>query len=565
MIFFIKNNKNKVLLINSLFVKKYLVDRLIPGDIPTIEEIEKRYPKREEGQVVTRIAPSPTGFMHIGTVWTAMVDERIAHQNKNGVFYLRIEDTDQKREVVGAIDAILNTLQYCNLFCDEGLKLDGIEYGNYGPYTQSKRADIYKAYIKLMLEKDIAYPSFFFFVELAKIREEQTKLKIRTGLYGLWAKERNLTEQQIIDNLDMNKPYVIYFKSNGNSNKRIVIEDLIRGKKLLPENDLDIVILKSDGLPTYHFAHVIDDHLMGTTHVVRTDEWFISTPLHIQLFQAMGWKLPYYIQPAPIQKIDNGAKRKLSKRKDPEANFQFYINEGYPKEVILDYLMNLANSNYEDWRKQNPDKSLNDFPFDIKKLGSSGALLDFKKLDNICKNYMATLSAEKIYELLLNWAKLFDKNLFDKMISQKEYFIKIFEIERKDCDRVRKDFGKLSSIYQEITYFFEYNYTLTDFLNDLPNFDLNEVKNIITEYINIYDNIMINHNIWFDSIKEIAKKYNYCIDNKEFDSNIHKGKLSDFVSIFRYLLTGRKNSPDIYAIMNVLGKDEVIKRLKIIF
>ncbi len=543
-------------------MRQELVDRLVPGELPTIEEIEKRYPKRPEGMVVTRIAPSPTGFMHIGTVYTAMTDERIAHQN-DGVFILRIEDTDTKREVEGAVDAILKTLNYCDLNTDEGLRLDGKEYGEYGPYTQSKRKDIYKAYVKELLKRDLAYPSFMTHEELEKMREEQTKLKIRTGLYGLWAKERNLTEEQIIDNLDAGKPYVIYFKSNGNFSNKIVIEDLIKGKKILPENDLDIVILKSDGLPTYHFAHLIDDHLMGTTHVLRTDEWFISTPLHVQLFQAMGWKPPYYVQPAPIQKIDNGAKRKLSKRKDPEANFLYYIEEGYPKEVIIDYLMNLANSNYEDWRKQNPKASFKEFEFNIKGLGTSGALLDFKKLDSMTKDFMATLTAEELYNRLHVWAEEFDKDLAKKMDDNKQKFISIFEIERKNCERIRKDYGKLSGIYNEITYFFDFNYSLDKFKQDMPNVSMDDVKTIVNDYINSY-NENLSKEEWFANLKSMASNYGYALNNKEFNPEIHKGNISDFVAIFRYLITGKKNTPDLYSIMKVMGKDEVVKRLSIV-
>jgi len=542
-------------------MRQELVDKLIPGDIPSIAEIEKMYPCRPEGTVVTRIAPSPTGLMHIGTVWTAMVAERIAHQN-NGIFFLRIEDTDQKREVTGAVDAILKTLDYCGLKTDEGLRLDGKEYGNYGPYTQSKRANIYKAYIKELLKKDLAYPSFITHEELEKIREEQTKLKIRTGLYGLWAKERNLTEEQIEDNLKANKPYVIYFKSTGEANKKIVIEDLIRGKKILPENDLDIVILKGDGLPTYHFAHLIDDHLMGTTHVVRTDEWFISTPLHVQLFQVMNWKVPYYIQPAPIQKIDNGAKRKLSKRKDPEANFQFYIEQGYPKEVIIDYLMNLANSNYEDWRKVNPKADFKKFPFEIKKLGTSGAMLDFKKLESICKDFITTLSSEEIYKRLLEWANEFNKGLVETMLKNKDYFISIFGIERNNCDRVRKDYSLLSTIYEQIKYFFEFDYNLDKFRLDMPNISIEDVNKIIKDYIES-NNDNFTKEEWFENMKVLALKHGYVTSNKEFKPEIHKGNISDFVSIFRYLITGRKNSPDLYSIIKVLGKEETIKRLNL--
>lgn len=543
-------------------MRQELVDRLVPGDIPSIEEIEKKYPKRKEGQIVTRIAPSPTGFMHIGTVWTAMTDERIAHSN-DGIFYIRIEDTDQKRLVDGAIDVILKTLNYCELNTDEGLQLNGKEKGIYGPYTQSERKNIYKAFVKEFLKKGLAYPSFKTHEDLEKMREEQTKLKIRTGIYGIWADERNLTEQQIVDNLGAGKPYVIYFKSNGNFNNKIVIEDLIKGKKILPENDLDVVIMKNDGLPTYHFAHLIDDYLMGTTHVIRTDEWFISTPLHIQLFQAMGWKAPHYIQPAPIAKLDNGAKRKLSKRKDPEANFQYFIEKGYPKEVLIDYLMNLANSNYEDWRKANPKASFKEFPFEIKKLGVSGALFDFVKLNSICKDFMSSLTAEELYNRLYNWAVEFDKDLVIKMEKEKSKFIAIFEIERKNCERVRKDYGVLSEIYNEITYFFDFDYNLEKFKQDIPNLNLNDAKIIIQDYINNY-NQNFTKDEWFNQLKEMAKKYNYCVDNKEYNAELYKGKISDFVAIFRYLITGKKNSPDLYSIMQVVGEEEVLRRLGII-
>jgi len=532
-------------------VREEIIERLVPGVSMSVADVEKRYPPRPDGMVVTRIAPSPTGYMHIGTLWTAMTDERFAHQN-GGVFYLRIEDTDQKRLVREGIDAILRTLDYCDLRNDEGLRLDGKEYGDYGPYTQSDRRDIYKVYVKEFLRRGLAYPSFMTHDELEKIREEQTKLKIRTGLYGLWAKERTLTESQIVDNLDAGKPYVIYFKSNGNFNNRFVTEDLIKGKRMLPENDLDIVILKSDGLPTYHFAHLVDDHLMGTTHVFRTDEWFVSTPLHIQLFQAIGWKVPHYVQPAPICKLDNGAKRKLSKRKDLEANFQYYIEKGYPKEVIMDYLMNLANSNYEDWKKQNPKASFKEFNFDIKKLGVSGALFDFKKLDNITKDFMASITAEELYKRLLSWAEMFDNSLAQKMKQNRSKFIAIFEIERKNTDRVRKDYGVLSDIYNEIEYFFDFSYNL-----DTSGIDMT----LVSDYAKSY-NDKATKDEWFDHIKQMAVKYNYALNSKEFDKNIHKGTLSDFVGIFRYLITGRKNSPDLYAIMKILGKDEVMKRLK---
>jgi glutamyl-tRNA synthetase len=384
------------------------------------------------------------------------------------------------------------------------------------------------------------------------MREEQTKLKLRTGLYGHWAKERNLTEEQIEANLAENKRFVINFKSNGDYKNRVAVNDLIKGKRMLPENDLDIVILKADGLPTYHFAHVVDDHLMGTKYVNRTDEWFISTPLHLQMFEAMGWQPPFYLQPAPVQKMDGNSKRKLSKRKDPEAGFQFYMQEGYPKDAIIDYLMNLLNSNYEEWRKNNVKTDFKEFPFDYKKISESGALLDFQKLDNVTKNYMATLTAEEVYEMLLAWAENYDKNLLDRMKKEKQKFIAIFEIERKNTDRVRKDYGKLSAIWNEIDYFF-------DFTPQKIEVD----PKILSDYLADYNENWTKEE-WFENIKEKALKFGYSsTGGKEQDTTKYKGNISDFVGIFRQILTGRKNSPDLYFIMKIFGKEEMAKRFSL--
>jgi glutamyl-tRNA synthetase len=480
--------------------------------------------------------------MHIGGVWTSILTERLAHSN-GGICFLRIEDTDQKREVKEAVKIISDTLDYLEIKFDEGVGRGG----NYGSYTQSERADIYKAYIQKMLIEGKAYPSFMSPEDLTKMREEQEKMKLRTGLYGHWARERDLTDEQIEEYLEQGKRYVINFKSRGDYKNRIAVVDLVKGKRMLPENDLDVVILKADGLPTYHFAHIIDDHLMQTTHVNRTDEWFISTPLHLQMFEAMGWQAPNYLQPAPLQKLDNGAKRKLSKRKDPEADFRYYMEQGYQKEAIIDYIMNLLNSNYEDWRKQNPKASHRDFPFDYKKINESGALLDFVKLDNVSKNFMAILTAEEIYERLLNWAKSFDKNLEAKLVANKEKFVDIFNIERVGTDKVRKDYGKLSGIWEQIDYFFDFT--------PLKN----EYKEITTDYLKDYNENWTKEE-WFEYMKSGSEKYNYAVNGKEFDVTKHKGKISDFVNIFRILITGKTNSPDLYSIMKVLGINEVKRR-----
>ncbi|MDR3289903.1 MAG: hypothetical protein LBT02_01315 [Rickettsiales bacterium] len=525
-------------------MKKDLAERLVPSKL-TIAEIETKYGPRPQGQVVTRFAPSPTGYMHVGGVWSSILTERLAHSN-NGVCYLRIEDTDQKREVKEAVDIISNTLDYLGIKFDEGVRRGG----DYGSYTQSERSDIYKAYIQKMLVDGTAYPSFATPEELEKMRKEQEKMKLRTGLYGHWAKERDLTDEQVEENLKQNKSFTINFKSTGDYKNRVPVVDLIKGKRMLPENDMDVVILKAGGLPTYHFAHVIDDHLMQTTIVNRTDEWFISTPLHLQMFQSMGWNPPAYLQPAPLQKLDNGAKRKLSKRKDPEADFRYFMEQGYPKESIIDYNMNLLNSNYEDWRKVNGKAPYTDFPFDYKKINESGALLDFNKLDNITKNFVATLTAEELYDRLLEWAKNYNEKLFNLMDSEKAKFVSIFEIERKDTDRVRKDYGKMSGIYEQITYFFDF-VPIKDEAN----------RAVIEDYIKDY-NINRDKEEWFENIKTKALNNGFALNSKEFVVDKHRGILSDFVAIFRTKLTGMKNTPDLYGIMKVMGIDEVKKRLE---
>jgi glutamyl-tRNA synthetase len=523
-------------------MKKELADKLLHSNL-TIEEIENKYIPRTGNPTVTRFAPSPTGFMHIGGVWTSLLSERLAHSS-GGIFYLRIEDTDQKRKVQEATDIIVNTLKYLGIEYDEGV----MKGGNYGSYIQSERVDIYKAYIKKLLIEGKAYPSFMSADELSKMREEQEKMKLRTGLYGHWAKERNLTDEQIESYINQEKRFVINFKATGDVKNRIAVSDLVKGKRMLPENDIDIVILKADGLPTYHFAHVIDDHLMGTTIVNRTDEWFISTPLHLQLFQAMGWQPPQYLQPAPLQKMDGNAKRKLSKRKDIEADFRYFMEQGYPKEAIVDYIMNLLNSNFEEWRKQNPKANYKDFPFDYKKINESGALLDFPKLDNVTKNFIASLTAEEIYDRLFEWSNDYDKKLHEKMRNEKEKFIKIFNIERIGNTKIRKDYGKLSDMWINIDFFFDFK--LQKNLNN----------EIINDYIKTYNETWSKEE-WFNNIKEKAKKFGYAINNKEFNENEHKGDISQFVNIFRLLITGKTFSPDLYSIMQILGKDEVIRRL----
>ena len=546
-----------------------IVDRLMGEGIPSVEEIEKKYPPRmlSEGQCVTRIAPSPTGFMHLGSVYAALISERVAHQS-GGVFMLRIEDTDTKREVEGAAEFIIKALGDFDLKFDEGPLNDKQEVGSYGPYVQSQRKEIYQAYIKEWLKKGLAYPCFCSEEEIDAMRERQSKTGGRPGYYGMWAKCRNLSEEQIKANLDAGKPFVIRFRSPGKYMNKIAIEDVCRGKRFFPENDLDIVIMKSDKLPTYHFAHLVDDHLMGTTHVLRGDEWLSSLPLHIQLFQVMGWNPPKYGHIAPIQKLEDEARRKLSKRKDPEANIAFYGEKGYPKEVVINYLMNLANSDFEDFIRANPDKNYRDFEFKIERLNNSGPLLDFVKLENISKEFIATLSADELYIRLYEWASKYDEKLRKLMDEKSDYFKQILNIERGNCDRVRKDYYMMSAIYPEIKYFFDDEFMLKadEVFELLANLSQDDIKFVASEYIKLY-----NHNDtkeeWFAKVKEFALANGYAKNAKEITKNpdvVYKGTVSDVATILRVLITGRKESPDLYSIMQVLGEQRVVERLNLL-
>lgn len=549
-------------------LSKETIDRLMGDNILAVEEIEKRYPPRQlsDSQYVTRIAPSPTGFMHIGGIYAALISERFAHQS-NGVFILRIEDTDTKREIEGATDLIIRSLGEYGLVVDEGPVNENEETGAYGPYTQSKRKDIYQAYVKQLLEKGLAYPCFCTEEEIEAMRERQTKAGGRPGYYGLWARDRNLTEEQVKANLDAGKPFVIRFKSPGKYINKIAVEDILRGKRFFPENDLDIVILKSDGLPTYHFAHIVDDYLMGTTHVVRGDEWLSSLPLHVQLFDAMGWKAPKYGHIAPIQKLDEGARRKLSKRKDPEANVAFYGEKGYPKEAVIDYLMNLANSDFEDYKKANPDKTYKDFDFKISKLNNSGPLLDFVKLEDISKEFIATLSCDELYDRLYQWAAKYDPEMQKRLDANSAYFKQILDIERSNCDRVRKDYVTFSGIWDEIRYFFDEEFVLTkdDVLKLVPNLSMENMQEIVKAFVSTYDE-NDDKNEWFAKVKDFALANGYAKNPKEYSKNpeAYKGSVSDVATVLRVLITGRTNSPDLCSIMKVLGKERTLKRLNII-
>ncbi len=545
---------------------KAIINRLLPDNLPLVADIEAKYPQRnlKDGVKVTRIAPSPTGFMHIGGLYAALISERLAHQS-GGTFYLRIEDTDTKREVEGAAALIESSLSYYDINFDEGPIGKEGSIGSYGPYVQSQREDIYKAYIKDMLETDRAYPCFCTEEELDEIRRKQElNGVVRPGYYGQWAKWRDMPEEKVLQALDSNVPFVIRFKSPGSPDGKVIVHDILKGNIEFPESDMDIVIMKSDGLPTYHFAHIIDDHLMGTTHVVRGDEWVSSMPLHIQLFKAMGWKTPKYGHIAPIQKNDDGGKRKLSKRKDPEASVAYYDEKGYPKNAVIEYLLNLANSNFEDWRRVNLEASYKDFQFSLNKLNNSGALFDFVKLNNISKNVISLMSADEVYETGLEWAEKHNEDLASLMKNNPDYVKNILSIERGQGAKNRKDIATWEDLAGEIEYFFDDKFDMSyDILCEkVAPVSGDDIKKILNDFMSSYDT-SADKNEWFDKVKAVADNNGFASDMKAYKANkeAFKGSVADVAKIIRLAVTGRDQSPDLHAIMIVMGKDRVFSRI----
>ena len=546
-----------------------LIARLLPEELFTPEELEKRYPSRElvAGAMVTRIAPSPTGPMHVGSLYTALMSERLAHQT-GGVFYLRNEDTDKAREVEGAAEFIVGSLELYGIKVDEGMTATGEEKGNYGPYKQSAREKIYKTYIKELLKKGRAYPCFCTTEELDALHKEQEAAGVRPGYYSTWTKWRDRSEEDVAKALDEKKAFVIRFKSLGDFEKKVKVKDILKGEMELSENDQDTVILKSDGmLPTYHMAHAVDDHLMRTTHVIRGDEWLSSVPLHIELFNAFGWEVPEYGHLAPITKMDGTSRRKLSKRKDPEASIAFYGEQGYPAEAVTDYLLNLASSDFEAWRKENPEKPNREFMITLERLArSSGPLFDFVKLNDISKEIVSRLSAEEIYRRGLEWAKKNDEKLAVEMEKDPKYTTTIFNIEREGAEHVRKDIAKWSDIRFEISYFFDslfvFDHEAAETL--LTGAKEEDIRSAIELFFKTYDT-NDDRDVWFGKIKALGKEIGYAENAKEYkaDKEKFKGQVGDVAKIFRVLLTGRTNTPDLHSIMKVMGRERVEKRLKI--
>lgn len=543
-----------------------IINLIFPNPLPTPAEVEARYPRRSlpDGAKVTRVAPSPTGFMHIGGLYAGLLSERVAHQS-GGVFYLRVEDTDQKRKVDGAVELIVNSLGRYGIRADEGVDKDGHDFGPYAPYTQSLRKEIYHTFIKSLLEKDLAYPCFCAAEDLDIMRKIQEKTGVRPGYYGKYAKCRNLSDEEVLANLKAGKPFVIRFKSMGDNNKRLVVKDLIKGEMALPENDIDVVIMKSDGLPTYHFAHAVDDHLMGTTHVTRGDEWISSVPLHIQLFVALGWKAPKYAHFAPLQKTENGNKRKLSKRHDPEASIVYFWEKGYPEDALVEYMLNLINASFEDWRRNNPDKPAFDFPVNFNKISNAaGALFDFVKLHSISKEVIARMTAEQVFDATLKWATDYHPILAERLKNNRDYVIRILDIERNIGKKSRKDLAKWEDVEPELTYFFDDLFTTTpaDKKALLAPLSDSDVRQIADDFAAVY-NPTEDKDTWFTHIKAIAEKHGFATDMKAFkaDPTAFKGNVSDVAKILRVLITGRDKTPDLFEIMRILGTDKVRKRL----
>lgn len=537
-----------------------LADLLFPNITAVPADIEANYPPRQlpEGAKVTRIAPSPTGFMHLGNLFGAIADERLAHQS-GGVFYLRIEDTDQKREVKGGVETILNVFRDYELNFDEGAVLDG-DNGQYGPYRQRQRAQIYQTFAKWLVQQGKAYPCFCTEEDLAAIHEKQAALKENFGYYGKWAVHRDMPFDEIKQKIDAGESFVLRFRSEGNLEHRVKFQDLVKGKMEFPENDQDVVVLKSDGIPTYHFAHIVDDHFMGTTHVVRGEEWLATLPIHLQLFQAMGWKPPKYIHTAQLMKMDGESKRKLSKRKDPELALDFYKQQGYCVAAVKEYILTLLNSNFEDWRLANQKAPMEEFKFTTKKMGVSGALFDIEKLNDVSKNVISKMTAEQVYSLLTDWANDFDHPFYELLTRDPSYTKAILSIGRGG-KKPRKDIAIWSEAKAYMDFFFDElfcpDYTA------YPENTAEDVKKILEEYASVYD-AGDDSGQWFERIKSITDKFGYASNMKEYKKNpdAYRGSVADVSMVIRVAVTGRQNSPDMYDVMQVLGQENVLERLK---
>ncbi len=536
-----------------------LADLLFPDVTETPEECERRYPPRAlaEGARVVRIAPSPTGYLHLGVLFTATVNDLTAKAS-NGVFFFRLEDTDKKREVDGGAADIRAGLQQYGLTIDEGYEAPGKETGDYGPYRQSDRAYLYHIFAKSLVEQGLAYPCFCTPEDLENVRAQQEEEKRRTGYYGNYAVCRTLSAEQAMEKVRAGVPYVLRLRSPGDESRRVKFDDVIKGTIEMPENDQDIVLLKTDGIPTYHFAHAVDDHLMRTTHVIRGDEWIASVPIHLQLFRVLGFKPPKFAHVSPIMKEENGNKRKLSKRKDPEAAVHFYAEQGYPADSVQEYLLTIANSDYEEWRRCNADKPRSAFPFNLKKMSVSGALFDLNKLNDVSKNVIAAMDADQVTAAVLAWAQEYAPEFYARLTENPDFTRGIFAIDRGG-PKPRKDLARWNEVPAYVAYFFERP-------TEYPwpeNVSATDIRAILDAYPAVYD-AKQDKQAWFDTIKTLCPSLGFCPDIKEYKKQpeAYKGHVGDVSTVIRIAVTGRRNTPDLCSIMSLLGTDEVIARLR---
>lgn len=541
-----------------------LAELLFPHITKTPADYEAMYPQRDlpEGAKVTRLGPSPTGFIHLGNLYGAFVDERLAHQS-GGKFYLRIEDTDDKRFVEGAVEIIINSLRFFGINFDEGATMEG-DIGEYGDYTQSHRGAIYQCFAKKLVAEGKAYPCFLTADEINDIRAQQEASKQTPGIYGKWALSRNLTLEEIEEKLAAGLPYVIRLKSDGDMSlpedqiRRVQVEDAIRGTLDFPANDQDTVILKATGIPTYHFAHVVDDHLMRTTHVVRGAEWLPSLPIHVELFEKMGWEAPVYCHTAQLMKLDeNGNKRKLSKREDPELSLDYYRNLGYHPAAVREYLLTILNSNFEEWRIANPDADINEFPFTTEKMSTGGALFDLNKLNDISKDVLLKFPASQLYDFLLAWAKEF-KPEYLHLFEDRAYLEKILDIGRNEA-KPRKDHIYAQQIIENISYFFDDMFKIED---EFPAETAADLKEILSAYLESYDH-SDDQSTWFEKIRQITQDMGYAVKPKDFKKNPDqfKGHVGHVSTAIRVALMGRQQSPDVWEIQQILGEERTRERI----
>ena len=548
-----------------------LAELLFPNIDKTPEDYEALYPARGEDRVITRLGPSPTGFIHLGNLYGAFVDERLAHRGAKagnpGTFYLRIEDTDDKRFVEGAVETIINSLKFFGITFDEGAALPapGQEYGtaesgSYGPYFQSKRGPIYQTFAKKLVSEGKAYPCFLSEEEIADIRAQQEAAKETTGIYGKYAeKNRNLTYEEIEANISAGKPYVVRLKSDGDTSY-FKIMDAVRGEVSMPGNNQDTIILKANGIPTYHFAHVIDDHLMGTTHVVRGEEWLMSLPIHVELFSKLGFEMPVYCHTAVLMKVDEetGNKRKLSKRKDPELSLDYYRKQGYHPQAVKEYLLTILNSNFEEWRMANPDADIDEFDFTTEKMSSAGALFDLNKLNDISKDVLLKIPADELADFILGWAKEF-KPQIAPLLEDRDYLTRILDLGRDEA-KPRKDLIYASQIWDFISYFYDDYFVIQERVPEQVSDE--DAKEILSRYLDTYDH-SDDQSAWFEKIRTITSDLGYAVKPKDYKKHPdeYKGSVAHVSTVIRIAVMGRSQSPDVWSIQQILGEDKVRSRI----